>query len=154
MWPVGLRYLWPILPSAADLDAPGTGRTALRCSFLRSSILVAEALGVDLLDTAPSQGGQLLDNRPVHKDAQPAAAGGSVLQRAAEHHNACGSVRNCIHSGSERHPRPGPGRFEQGHILDAHGDAGQGVGALTADPVHGRLHSVGEELRLAGPRWR
>ena len=47
----------------------------------------AGAVGIDLVDAAAGQRGQLLDDRPVDQDAQTRAAHRAVLQRAAVDHD-------------------------------------------------------------------
>ena len=77
-----------------------------------------------------------------------------MLQRPSVDHHLRGSVRNGVQSGSERYSWTGPRRFEMWHVLDADGDPGEGLWALSADPVDRGLHRVVEEVRLAGRSWR
>jgi hypothetical protein len=117
-------------------------------------VLCARAVGVDLLNAAAGECGELLDNCAVDKNAEPASTHCAMLQRPAIYHNLARLIRSRLHRGGKWHLVASPGHVEVGHILDAEGDSHQDVWTLQSHPVNGVTYRLAEEVRLAGRRGR
>jgi hypothetical protein len=119
-----------------------------------SVVLCARTVRVDLLNAAAREGGKLLNNRAVDKNAKAASAYRAMLQRPAIDHNLAWLICRGLERGGQRHLVTRPGHIEVGDILDSERDSHQDIWTLESHPVNGVTYRFAEEVSLVGWVWR
>jgi hypothetical protein len=114
-----------------------------------SVVVRAGALWVDLLNAATGKGRKLLHDCAVHKDAEAAAADGTMLQGSAVDHNLSGLICGSLECGGQWHLVVRPRHVKVGDVLDTERDPSENVWTLQAYPIDGIVHRLSEEIRLA-----
>jgi hypothetical protein len=117
---------------------------------MRSVILRASTVGIDLLNASAGERGELLHNRAIDQDPQAMTAHGAVLQRPAIDDNLARLIGSSLECRRQWHLITGPGHVEVRYVLDAERDADEHVGTLQPNPVDGVMHRLSKEVRLAG----
>ena len=115
------------------------------------AVVAALAVGVDLVHADAGHLAELLDDRPVDQDPQPASCAGAPLQRAAEDDHLAVGVRGGGHGGGQGHAVRRPHRDDGGHVLHPDGDAGERARAAVVDLSDRVVHAQGEEVGLRLP---